>query len=79
MLCCNHLITKDIKLEPKGKASWQWVTAADYTDPEGPQKEHFAIKFKTQETADEFKKIFLDCQTRGIQIYATFKVNFLLK
>ena len=61
-LCCNHAITSEMMLEEKGRASWSWLTAADASDG-SPQKEQFAIKFKTTELADKFKEVFLECQS----------------
>ncbi|KAK3594749.1 hypothetical protein CHS0354_014176 [Potamilus streckersoni] len=61
-LCANHHITKDMKLTqlPTSDRAWCWV-ASDYAEEE-MKLEKFAVKFKTIESAERFKKIFEDCQ-----------------
>ncbi|XP_048050744.1 uncharacterized protein LOC125270812 isoform X1 [Megalobrama amblycephala] len=57
-LCANHWITPNMKLEPM-KASenaWTW-NAFDFADGEG-RDQTLAVRFKLQESADAFRKIF---------------------
>ena len=62
-LCANHPTMPNIQLKPHGLSatSWIWVSGADYADGE-PKVEQFAIKFKNKELADEFKRVFEECQ-----------------
>ena len=60
-ICCNHFITKDMKLVPLGnEKTWVWFTQSDYSDEE-PKKEKLAVRFKTADTAKEFKGVFESC------------------
>ncbi len=60
-VCCNHYITKDMKLLTKDNdRCWVWQTHSDYSD-EAPRKEQFAVKFKSASVAEEFRKVFQDC------------------
>ncbi|KAL3864553.1 hypothetical protein ACJMK2_006225 [Sinanodonta woodiana] len=61
-LCANHHITKDMKLTqmPTSDRAWCWV-APDYAEEE-MKLEKFAVKLKTVESAESFKKIFESCQ-----------------
>ena len=65
-LCCNHVITSEMKLEGKAgaKSAWSWFTAADATDVD-VKPEQFTIKFKTQEIAEQFKAAFILCQEQS--------------
>ena len=67
-LCANHPVMPDIELKPHGMSStsWLWVSGADYSEGE-PQMQQFAVKFKTKEIADEFKRVFQDCQRRIVK------------
>ena len=62
-VCCNHMITPDMRLVKKADAqnAWSWYTPLDATE-EVPRPEKFTIKFKTQEIADKFKEAFDACQ-----------------
>ena len=62
-LCANHPTMPNIQLKPHGLSatSWIWVSGADYADGE-PKVEQFAVKFKNKELADEFKRVFEECQ-----------------
>ncbi|XP_044139501.1 E3 SUMO-protein ligase RanBP2-like isoform X1 [Bufo gargarizans] len=61
-VCANHVIAKEIKLAPLNTSNNALVwTAHDYSDGEG-RFEQFAARFKTQELADSFQKIFEECQ-----------------
>lgn len=57
-LCANHWITPNMKLEPmKGTVkAWTW-NAFDFADGEGGNQT-LAVRFKLQESADAFRKIF---------------------
>ena len=67
-LCANHVITADMKLEPKqGRAAtFMWFTLADASDDE-PKPEKFTVRFKNQEIADNFKDKFIECQTLSVE------------
>ena len=58
-LCANHNITAEMELKPNvgSDRSWVWYTSADYSEGEG-KPEKLAIKFKTAETAGNFKQVF---------------------
>nr|DBA33258.1 TPA: hypothetical protein GDO54_000971 [Pyxicephalus adspersus] len=62
-LCANHRIIPDIHLEPMKGAERAWVwTAHDFA--EGEEKvELFAVRFKHQEIADQFKEIFEEAKS----------------
>ena len=67
-LCANHPVMPDIELKPHGMSStsWVWVSGADYSEGE-PQMQQFAVKFKSKEIADEFQRVFQDCQKRIVK------------
>ena len=67
-LCANHPVMPDIELKPHvmSSTSWLWVAVADYSEGE-PQMQQFAVKFKSKEIADEFKRVFQDCQKRIVK------------
>lgn len=57
-ICLNFFLTNDIELKPKGENSWTFG-AVDFS--EGEFETHsFAIRFKTDEIAKEFKKAIED-------------------
>nr|XP_055234214.1 ranBP2-like and GRIP domain-containing protein 3 isoform X2 [Gorilla gorilla gorilla] len=62
-LCANHRITPDMTLQNmKGtERVWMW-TACDFADGER-KVEHLAVRFKLQDVADTFKKIFDEAKT----------------
>uniref|UniRef100_K7DTX0 RANBP2-like and GRIP domain containing 5 n=1 Tax=Pan troglodytes TaxID=9598 RepID=K7DTX0_PANTR len=62
-LCANHRITPDMSLQNmKGtERVWLW-TAYDFADGER-KVEHLAVRFKLQDVADSFKKIFDEAKT----------------
>ncbi|GFT83849.1 e3 SUMO-protein ligase RanBP2 [Nephila pilipes] len=53
-VCLNHSLTKDLKFEKRNDKSWSW-TATDFSENE-PSPELLAVRFKTSELAEEFKK-----------------------
>ncbi|CAL1276110.1 unnamed protein product [Larinioides sclopetarius] len=57
-VCLNHYLTKDLKFEKRGDKSWSW-TATDFSENE-PSPELLAVRFKTSELADDFKKAIDD-------------------
>ena len=60
-VCCNHYITAGMTLVPgSNDKSWVWFTQSDFTD-EHPQPEKLAARFKDNETAAQFKKVFEAC------------------
>ncbi|KAM9501687.1 uncharacterized protein Hap1MRO34_013149 [Clarias gariepinus] len=64
-VCANHIITKD--MEMKSMAIYDntlvWM-AIDYSECDA-KVEQFAVKFKTPDLAESFRKIFTDCQRSG--------------
>ncbi|XP_038597551.1 E3 SUMO-protein ligase RanBP2 isoform X2 [Tachyglossus aculeatus] len=61
-VCANHVITKAMELKPLNTSNNALVwTASDYADGE-PKVEQLAVRFKTQEMADSFKRRFGECQ-----------------
>lgn len=63
-IACNHLITKDMDLKPMfGSETAVCWFAMDYADEE-PKVEHLAVKFKLEETKNEFKKKFEECRAQ---------------
>uniref|UniRef100_M0R3M4 E3 SUMO-protein ligase RanBP2 n=1 Tax=Rattus norvegicus TaxID=10116 RepID=M0R3M4_RAT len=62
-LCANHRITPDMTLQTMKGTERVWVwTACDFAD--GERKiEHLAVRFKLQDVADSFKKIFDEAKT----------------
>uniref|UniRef100_A0A8C3VZN2 RAN binding protein 2 n=1 Tax=Catagonus wagneri TaxID=51154 RepID=A0A8C3VZN2_9CETA len=57
-LCANHRITPDMTLQTMKGTERVWVwTACDFADGER-KVEHLAVRFKLQDVADSFKKIF---------------------
>ena len=63
-LCANHFILPSMKLKANttSNRSWLWHTHADVSDGD-PKAEQLAVKFKQEETASEFKKIFEELQS----------------
>ena len=64
-LCANHVILSSMKLEKASETtprSWLWHTPADFSDGE-PKAGNLAVRFKLQETATEFKKVFEELQS----------------
>ena len=64
-LCANHVILSNMKLEKASETSprsWLWYTPADFSDGE-PKAGNLAVRFKLQETATEFKKVFEELQS----------------
>lgn len=61
-VCANHVITKAMELKPLNVSNNALVwTASDYADGEA-KVEQLAVRFKTKEMADSFKKKFEECQ-----------------
>ncbi|XP_061482737.1 E3 SUMO-protein ligase RanBP2-like isoform X8 [Rhineura floridana] len=61
-VCANHMITKTMDLKPLNTSNNAMVwTATDYTDGEA-KIEQLAVRFKSQELADSFKRKFEECQ-----------------
>uniref|UniRef100_A0A8C6R9D2 E3 SUMO-protein ligase RanBP2 n=1 Tax=Nannospalax galili TaxID=1026970 RepID=A0A8C6R9D2_NANGA len=62
-LCANHRITPDMTLQNMKGTERVWVwTACDFADGER-KVEHLAVRFKLQDIADSFKKIFDEAKT----------------
>ena len=62
-LCANHQITEDMRLQPNAGSdrSWVWSTLADFSEQEC-RAEQLAVRFKTEEIANQFKEKFEQCQ-----------------
>ncbi|KAJ7319744.1 hypothetical protein JRQ81_019255 [Phrynocephalus forsythii] len=61
-VCANHIITKTMDLKPLNTSNNAMVwTATDYADGEA-KIEQLAVRFKSQELADSFKRRFEECQ-----------------
>ncbi|CAI5771997.1 SUMO-protein ligase 2-like isoform X2 [Podarcis lilfordi] len=61
-VCANHMITKMMDLKPLNTSNNAMVwTATDYADGEA-KIEQLAVRFKSQELADSFKRKFEECQ-----------------
>ncbi|XP_077029479.1 E3 SUMO-protein ligase RanBP2 isoform X2 [Agelaius phoeniceus] len=61
-VCANHVITKEMNLVPSDTSNNAFIwTATDYADGE-VKVEQFAVRFKSQEMANSFKKRFEECQ-----------------
>lgn len=58
-LCANHWITAAMKLEPMKGAERAWVwSAMDFAEEGEGKIEQLAVRFKLQDTASTFKKVF---------------------
>ncbi|KAM9709165.1 E3 SUMO-protein ligase RanBP2 isoform 1-T1 [Menidia menidia] len=63
-VCANHTIATAMELKPMNTSANALVwTATDYSDGDGAV-EQLAVKFKTPEIAESFKKVFCECQRR---------------
>ncbi|NXU14410.1 RBP2 ligase, partial [Pardalotus punctatus] len=61
-VCANHVITKEMNLVPSDTSNNAFIwTATDYADGE-VKVEQFAVRFKSQEMANSFKRRFEECQ-----------------
>jgi len=63
-IACNHLITKEMQLNPlaSSETAWCWY-AMDYSEGnKDGSVDQLAVRFKTKETAQEFKEKFETCQ-----------------
>ncbi|XP_008944668.1 PREDICTED: E3 SUMO-protein ligase RanBP2 [Merops nubicus] len=61
-VCANHIITKEMNLVPSDTSNNALIwTATDYADHEG-KVEQFAVRFKSQEMTNSFKRRFEECQ-----------------
>ncbi|TRM68416.1 RanBP1 domain-containing protein [Schizophyllum amplum] len=62
-VCANHMVSKDMKLQPNigSDRSWVWKVAADYSESP-PTAETLAIRFGNAENANGFKTAFEDAQ-----------------
>ena len=74
-ICCNHYISKEMKLVPgNSEKSWIWFTHSDYSD-ETPKEEKLAVRFKHVETASEFRRVFDECVCEAQQAQAVTDVE----
>ncbi|KAJ1118109.1 hypothetical protein NDU88_006304 [Pleurodeles waltl] len=61
-VCANHVISKSMDIQPLSTSNNALVwTAMDYSEGEG-KVEQLAVRFKTQEMTNAFKKQFEECQ-----------------
>ena len=62
-ICCSHFITTYIKLGllENDESTCIWDAVADLSE-ETPQNERFSARFKTPETANEFREVIDECQ-----------------
>ncbi|KAL1741588.1 RanBP1 domain-containing protein [Schizophyllum fasciatum] len=62
-VCANHIVSKDMKLQPNigSDRSWVWKVAADYSESP-PTAETLAIRFGNADNANAFKTAFEDAQ-----------------
>ncbi|NXF81806.1 RBP2 ligase, partial [Sclerurus mexicanus] len=61
-VCANHVITKEMNLVPSDTSNNALIwTATDYSDGE-VKVEQLAVRFKSQEMANSFKRRFEECQ-----------------
>ncbi|NXI92799.1 RBP2 ligase, partial [Psophia crepitans] len=61
-VCANHVITKEMNLVPSDASNNALIwTATDYADGE-VKVEQLAVRFKSQELANSFKRRFEECQ-----------------
>uniref|UniRef100_A0A8C5RSU0 RanBD1 domain-containing protein n=1 Tax=Laticauda laticaudata TaxID=8630 RepID=A0A8C5RSU0_LATLA len=62
-LCANHRITPNMNIQQMKGAERAWVwSACDFAEGERKMELLLAVRFKTQELADTFKKKFEECQ-----------------
>ncbi|XP_004844573.1 E3 SUMO-protein ligase RanBP2 isoform X3 [Heterocephalus glaber] len=67
-VCANHVITKTMELKPLNVSNNALVwTASDYADGEA-KVEQLAVRFKTKEMAECFKKKFEECQQNLLKL-----------
>ncbi|XP_042836986.1 E3 SUMO-protein ligase RanBP2 isoform X1 [Panthera tigris] len=67
-VCANHVITKTMELKPLNVSNNALVwTASDYADGEA-KVEQLAVRFKTKEMAESFKKKFEECQQNLLKL-----------
>nr|KAF6380050.1 hypothetical protein mMyoMyo1_016263 [Myotis myotis] len=67
-VCANHVITKTMELKPLNVSNNALVwTASDYADGEA-KVEQLAVRFKTKEMADCFKRKFEECQQNLLKL-----------
>ena len=55
-VCANHFITSHIKLSPNSGSDRSWVWSAMDASEGTVQNEQLAVRFKTADTAKEFKE-----------------------
>ncbi|KAI5894213.1 uncharacterized protein SCHCODRAFT_02624044 [Schizophyllum commune H4-8] len=62
-VCANHMVSKDMKLQPNigSDRSWVWKVAADYSESP-PTAETLAIRFGNADNANAFKTAFENAQ-----------------
>jgi len=66
-IACNHLISRDMSLKPlsSSETAWCWF-AVDHSEGCPPEGSHdqLAVRFKTKDTAEDFKATFEACQAK---------------
>merc|ERR1719342_406480 len=63
-VCCNHYLARSMEFKPLSSSdkAWQW-SAPDFAEGE-VVNELFALRFKTAELANDWKKVVDDCQAK---------------
>ena len=61
-ICCNHFLCKEMDFKPLSSSdkAWQW-SAVDFSEGE-VVNELFAVRFKTADLANNWKKVVDDCK-----------------
>ena len=61
-ICCNHFLSQEMDFKPLSSSdkAWQW-SAPDFSEGE-VTNELFALRFKTADLANDWKKIVDDCK-----------------
>ena len=66
-VCCNHFLSTSMEFKPLSSSdkAWQW-TAPDFSEGE-VVNELLAVRFKTAELANDWKKVVDDCQAKLVE------------
>ena len=66
-VCCNHFLSTSMEFKPLSSSdkAWQW-SAPDFSEGE-VVNELLAVKFKTAELANDWKKVVDDCLTKLVE------------
>ena len=74
-ICCNHFLSKEMDFKPVSSSdkAWQW-SAPDFSEGE-VVNELLAVRFKTAELANDWKKVVDDCQSKLVESPAKSSSN----